>query len=76
MPSIDVQCHSLSPVGHRKGCDETAFHKMSNVAHILLVIGKTAFHKMCHVTHSLLVIGEDVMRLPFTICAMSLTTCW
>src|SRR6266550_933732 len=30
---------------------------------------------MCNVTHSLLVVGKDVMRLPFTKCAMSLTTC-
>ncbi len=32
--------HSL-PVGHRKGCEETAFHTMCNVVtHTLLVIGK------------------------------------
>ena len=55
--SQNVQYHSL-PVGHRKRCDETAFHTM------------------CHVTHLLLVIGTDVMRLPFTGCAMSLTNCW
>ena len=51
------QCHSLA-VGDRKRCNETAFHKM------------------CNVTHKLLVIGKDVMRLSFTKCAMSLTTCW
>src|SRR6266576_2249447 len=37
--SQNVQCHSLA-VGHRKRCDETAFHKMCNVTHKLLVIGK------------------------------------
>ena len=37
--SQNVQCHSL-PVGHRRRCDETAFHKMHNVTHSLSVIGK------------------------------------
>jgi len=37
---------------------------------------EAAFHKMWNVTHSLLVTGKDVMRLPFTKCAMSLTSCW
>ena len=37
---------------------------------------ETTFHKRCYVTHCLLVIGEDLMRLPFTKCAMSLTGCW
>ena len=96
--SQNVQSHSLA-VGHRKGCDENAFHKMSNVTHNLLVIQKrcdeTAFHKICNDTHSLLVMGKDVLsqdvqyhslpvghrkdvmrlRLPFTKCAMSLTSC-
>ena len=31
---------------------------------------------MCNVTHFLLVKGKDVMRLPFTKCAISLTNCW
>ena len=39
--SRNVQCHSQA-MGHRKRCDETAFHKMCNVAHLLLVIGKDA----------------------------------
>jgi len=79
--SQKVQCHSLA-IGHRKRCDETAFHKMWNVTHLLWVMGKkcdeTAFHKMCNVivTNNLLVIEKDVMRLLSTKCAMSLTTCW
>ena len=36
--SQNLECHSLS-VGHRKGHDETAFHKMHNATHSLLVIG-------------------------------------
>ena len=35
-----VQCHSL-PVGDRKRWDETDFHNMSNVTHILLDIGNS-----------------------------------
>ena len=61
--SQNVECHSLA-VGHRKRCDQTAFHKMCNVTHLLLVIRKdviTAFHKMCNVTHLLLFIGKDVI---------------
>ena len=77
--SQNVQCHSHT-VGHGKRCDETALDKMCNVwTHILLVImGKDvmSLHKMCKVTHLLLVIGRDVMRMPFTKCPMSLTTCW
>ena len=53
----NVKCYS-HPVGHRKGCDETALQKM------------------CNVTHNLLVIGRDVIILPFTKSAMSLTPCW
>ena len=68
-------CHSLA-IGHRKICNETAFYKMCNVTHILLVIGKHAFHRLCNVTHILLVMGENVMRLPFMKCAMSLTFYW
>ena len=37
---------------------------------------QSAFHKMCNITDSLLVIGNVVMRLSFTKCAMSLTSCW
>jgi len=116
-----LQCY-LHAVVHRKGYDETAFHKICNVTHSLLAIhmkrcdDQIAFHKMCNathilsviekntlnscsailqcyshtvdhkmiwsetafhnVTHSLLVIWKDVMRLPFTKCAMSLTRCW
>ncbi len=40
------------------------------------VISLTGFHQICNVTHNLLVIGKDVIRLPFTKCAMSLTFCW
>ena len=63
----NVQSHSLA-VGHRKRCDETAFHNAQ--CHLLPAIGhrkrcaETAFHKMCNVTHKLLVMGKDVMRLP------------
>ena len=68
--SQNVECHPL-PFSHRKGCNETAFHKMYNVTHFLLGIGKdvmnheTALHKMCNVTHTLLVMGKDVMTLHF-----------
>ena len=34
-----MKYHSLAG-GHRKGCDETAFQKMCNVAHTLMVIEK------------------------------------
>ena len=34
-----MECHSLA-IGHRKKNDEIAFHKMWNVTHTLLVIGK------------------------------------
>ena len=37
--SQNVQCH-LQAFGHRKRGDETIFHKMWNVTHSLLVIGK------------------------------------
>ena len=68
-----MQFHSLA-VGHRKGCDETVFHKMCNVTHKLLVTGKdvmrvmrlTAFNKMCNIAHMLLVIGgKYVHRMAF-----------
>ena len=36
----------------------------------------TAFHNMCNLTHILFVIENDVIRLPFTKCAISLTSCW
>ena len=35
----NVQCHSLA-VDHRERCNEPSFHKMSNITHFLLVIGK------------------------------------
>ena len=37
---------------------------------------ETTFHTMCNITHSLLIMVKDVMRLPFTKCARSLTSCW
>ncbi len=37
--SQNVQSHSL-PVGYRKRCDETALHKMCNVTHFLLFMGR------------------------------------
>ena len=47
-----------------------AFHKMCNVTHNLLVIGKDMirlpFTEFWNVTHTLLVIVQDVIRLPFT----------
>ena len=55
--SQNVQHHTQA-VGHGRRCDETAFHRI------------------CNVPHKLLVIGKDMMRLPFTKCAMSLTPCW
>ena len=58
MRKIRHPMYHSQAVGHRKRCDETALHKMCNVTHLLLVMGK------------------DVMRLPFTKCAMSLTCCW
>ena len=62
------QCHSQT-IGYRKRCHEAIFHKMSNVTHKLLVIGRAMmrlpFTKCDMSTHSLLVIGKDVMRLPF-----------
>ena len=58
---------------------DLTFHKMFNATHKLLVIEKDviyiAFHRMFDPTHFLLVIRKE-MRLPFTNCAMSLTTCW
>ena len=70
-----MESHSL-PVGNERKGDETAFHKMWNVTHLLLVIGKkydeTAFHKMCCVTHSLLITGKDVETI---FHKMSLTRC-
>ncbi len=71
-----TKCHSPA-VGHRKRGDESAIHKMCNVAHLLLVIGKDvmrlSFTNCAMFTHSLLVIGKYMMRLPFPKGAMSLT---
>ena len=53
-------CH-LQTVGHRKRCDESH---------------ETAFHEMCNATHFLLVIAKNVMFLPLTKCATSLTAVW
>ena len=46
-----------------KRSNETAFHKMCNVAHRLLIIIERCYAEMafCNVTHFLLVIGKDVM---------------
>ena len=60
--SQNVECHSLAG-GHRKRCDETAFHK--NVQCHSLAVGlcdETVFHKICNVTHKLSVRGKDLMR--------------
>ena len=69
MPFTNVQCHSQT-VGNMKRCDGIAFHKMCNVTHSLLVIGrdvmKLPFMKCVNVTHSLLVIVKDLMRLTST----------
>ena len=77
--SQNVQCHSL-PVGDRKRCDETTFHKMYIIVqcHSHTVgdrkrCDETACRKTCNVTHKLLV---NVMRLCFTRCVISLTCCW
>ena len=76
-----MQCHSLAEVGHGKRRDEFDCLSLENVqCHSLAVHhGKRcdAFYEMCNITHLLLVIGiEDVMKLPFTESAMSLTPCW
>ena len=75
--SQNVQCHSLA-VGCRKRCDETAFPKMCNVTHFLLVIGKDVMRlpfTKCAMSLTSCCHRKDVMRLPFTKCAMSLTSC-
>ena len=61
--SQNMQCHSLA-VGHRKRSDETAFHKMCNITHLLLVVGKDWMRlpsTKC-ATHILLVIGKDLIK--------------
>jgi hypothetical protein len=70
----ETVCHSL-PVGSRKRYDETAFLKRCNDS---LPVGdwKGCDDKMCNVTHKLLLKGKDMMRLPFTKCAISLTPWW
>ena len=76
--SQNVQCRSHT-VGHRKRCDETAFHKMCNLTHILFSHRKrcdeTTIHKMCNLTHLLLIIAWKDMTLLFTKCAILLTCC-
>src|SRR6266550_1359036 len=75
LPFTNVQCHS--PVSHRERCDclsqnAVQCHSLA-VGHRKRQYDQAAFHKMCNVTHKLLVIGKDVIKLPFTKCAMSLT---
>ena len=73
----NLQCHSQA-VGWKR-CDETTFHKMCNITHILLVIGEDmmrlpstrwAIYLTCCWSEE-----KDVMRLPLPKCAMSLTCC-
>jgi len=83
--SKNGQCHSQA-VGHRKRCDDTgATHEMCNVTHFLSVIGKigkdvirmpSTVTQNVQITHRLLVTGKDVMKLPFTRCAMMSLTDW
>ena len=53
------------PVGHRKRCDESNFHKMCIETDKLLVkwekSNETGFHKVWNVTHKLFV-GHDEKR--------------
>ena len=70
-----VPCHSQT-VCHRKSCDETIFHKVCIECHSQAVCNETVSHKVCNVTHKLFVVGKDVMRVPFTTCAILLTSCW
>ncbi len=76
--SQNVQYHSQA-ISHRKQCHETGFHKMCDVTHWLLVIGKdmmrSSFTK-CAISDSLAIChSKDAMRLPFTKCVISLTSC-
>ena len=49
-----MQSHSLA-VGHRKRCYGTVFHKMCNIAHKLLVVGKEVM-KLPVKCHSLAIV--------------------
>jgi len=77
-----IAAHFLLVIGKNVITDETAIHKMCNVAHFLLVIGKIWWGYLSQnanfVTHFLFVIRTDAaLRLPFTGCTwMSLTCCW
>ncbi len=64
---------SLTSFWSRKRCDETNFHKMCNVTHLLKRCDETGFYKICNVTHLLLVISDDIALQRN---AMSLTSCW
>ena len=57
LSSTKCAWHPL-PVGYKKICDETALHKMFNVTHLLLVIGKNVLRLPLNDTYLLLVIGK------------------
>ncbi len=50
--SQNVQCHPQT-VGHRKRCDETNFHQVCNVTHLLLVIGKNVMRLLSESVHQM-----------------------
>ncbi len=58
-----MSCHSQA-ASHMKWCDETAFHRVHNVTHKLLIRGKGVMRlpstivQCYYVTHKLLVIGK------------------
>ena len=57
----NVQCHTL-PIGHRIRCDETAYQKMWNVTHTLLIIGQDVMSVPGRIsTHILSVTRWDLM---------------
>ena len=58
VPFTNMQCH-LQTVGHSKRCDETAFHKMCNAAHKLLIIGKDVMNLPQNVKSHSLAVGHS-----------------
>ena len=72
--SQNLQCHP-QPVGQRKTYDEAVFHKLiCHVAHLLLVIGTDVMRPLLTTWAMSLTpcwSGKDVIRLPFTKCAMT-----
>ena len=75
-----IECHS-QPVDHGTICDKTLFHKMFNLTHIMLkvILWRVWWDCLFQDVHCLLLPighGKDGMRLHFTKCAMSLTSCW